>query len=137
MRIHERLSHFWQKCRPIITAVAGALYTQYYLPYCDQPGIYLLSGDRGSRYVGSATRSVRRRWYEHVSTLRRSVHHNTPMQEAWDSGEGFTGLLLEPLPVDCPLWLVEERERHWIAVYGDSVLNIANSTHRRKQGLQH
>jgi hypothetical protein len=52
------------------------------------------------------------------------------MQEAYNSGEGFAGILLEPLPVGCPLWLVEELERHWIAVYGDAVLNIPNSTHR-------
>lgn len=74
--------------------------------------------------------SVRRRWREHASGLRRNVHHNTPMQEAYNRGERFTGLLLERLPAGCPLRLVEERERHWIAVYGDSELNIQNSTHR-------
>jgi hypothetical protein len=39
------------------------------------------------------------------------VHHSTPLPEAYNSGEGFIGWLLERLPTDCPLWLVEERER--------------------------
>jgi hypothetical protein len=130
MNIRERLSVIWQKCRPIVVALASGFYTEIYLPMCERPGIYLLTGTRGSRYVGSSVVSMRRRWREHESALRRNVHHNTPFQDAYNSGEGFVGVLLEPLPADCPMWFVEERERFWIAAYGDSVLNIPNSAHR-------
>jgi hypothetical protein len=112
------------KSLPIIAAVAEMWYLNSRSEYLDRPGIYLLFGNRGSRYVGSATRAVRRRWREHASRLRRNTHHNTPMQVAWDSGERFTGLLLEPLPAGCPLSFVKQRERHWIAMYGDALVNI-------------
>ena len=136
-QLHPIVQRLWHgiklvlvKSLSIVAAVADALYTHYCLSQFDPPGIYLLAGHRGSIYVGSATWSVRRRWREHWSALRRNAHHNTPMQDAWNSGERFVGLLLEPLLIECPLRLVEERERHWIAVYGDEVLNILNSTHR-------
>jgi hypothetical protein len=61
MRIRERLSALWQKCRPVVAALFKAFYTEIYLPYCDRPGIYLLTGSGGSRYVGSATKSMRGR----------------------------------------------------------------------------
>jgi hypothetical protein len=76
---------------------------------------------------------VRRRWREHESGLRRNVHHNTPLLDTYNRGERFTGFLLEPLLGGCPLSVVEEREEYWIAVYGNSVLNIPNSTHREKR----
>jgi hypothetical protein len=53
-------------------------------------------------------------------------------RHACNSGEGFAGILLEPLLSGCPLSFVEECEEYWIAVYSDGVLNVPNSTRRGK-----
>jgi hypothetical protein len=42
------------KSLPIIAAGAGFWYQNTHPRYLDGPGIYLLAGNRGSRYVGSS-----------------------------------------------------------------------------------
>lgn len=47
-------------------------------------GIYeIVNTVNGKRYVGSAA-SIKRRWQDHVSYLKRGAHHNVPLQRAWD-----------------------------------------------------
>lgn len=61
-----------------------------------QPGIYQIRNTaNGNQYVGSAA-SLRRRWYEHSSRLRRGAHDNRYLQRAWDK-YGEAAFAFEPL----------------------------------------
>jgi hypothetical protein len=66
-----------------------------------------------------------RRWRKHVSDLRRNAHHNTPLQNAVDSGEYFVIILLEYVPRDSSPWFFDERERHWMEWAGEAAVNVA------------
>jgi GIY-YIG catalytic domain len=107
---------------------------QAYLKLIDAPGVYVLWGDRGTRYVGSSLTSIRRRYYKHLSDLRRNTHHNTPLQEVWDSGERFSCILAEYLSYNCSLPFIVMREKYVIETYYNVATNIPNSTHRGKRG---
>lgn len=59
-------------------------------------GIYQIRNTvNGEVYVGSAT-SLRRRWYEHQSCLRRGVHHAVTLQRSWKKN-GEVAFVFEPL----------------------------------------
>lgn len=128
-RLRDMLGAFWQKAKPVLGELFKLYYFKAYLPQIDKPGIYVFMGD-SYVYVGSSVTSVKRRLQKHLSDLRRNTHHNTPLQERWDSGEGFICVMIEALPEGCPLSLVEQRENFWIALYGERAVNIPNSTHR-------
>jgi hypothetical protein len=131
-RVRDMLGAVWQKAKPVLGGLFKVYYFGFYLPQIDVPGIYVFYGD-SYVYVGSSVSSVKRRLGKHLSDLRRDTHHNTPLQERWDQGEGFICVMVEALPEDCPLSLVEQRENFWIALYGVRAVNIPNSTHRRKR----
>ena len=47
-------------------------------------GVYeIVCVPTGKRYVGSAARSMRRRWQKHRSLLGLGQHHSRPLQNAW------------------------------------------------------
>ena len=59
-------------------------------------GIYQIRDTvTGKVYVGSAV-SLRRRWYEHCSLLRRGQHHSRHLQRAWEK-RGEQAFVFEPL----------------------------------------
>jgi hypothetical protein len=97
-----------------------------YVASLNVPGICLAVGNRGTRYVGQTRTTVMKRWRKHVSDLRRNTHHNTPLQYAVNSGEGFCILLLEHIPSDRPSWFFDQRERHWMRWAGEAAVNISN-----------
>lgn len=80
-------------------------------PVLDQQvGIYGIVG--ASRiYIGSST-NLRKRYVNHVSQLRRNVHHNSHLQNAWNKyGEdAFEFVVLE----ECAIEQLIEREQHWL-----------------------
>ena len=96
-----------------------------YVASLNVPGIYLAVGDRGTRYVGQTRTTVMKRWRKHVSDLRRNAHHNTPLQNAVNSGEGFFIIPLEYIPRDSPSWFFDQRERHWMKWAGEAAVNVA------------
>src|SRR3990167_10246615 len=50
-----------------------------------QSGTYMiLNNISGTRYIGSAARSVSQRWQEHRYALRRGFHRNPYLQNAWN-----------------------------------------------------
>lgn len=65
-------------------------------------GIYQIRNlVNGKRYIGSAVR-FRSRWHKHISALRRGVHHNAHLQNAWQKyGEdSFEFSIVEVCPRD-------------------------------------
>lgn len=61
-----------------------------------QPGIYRIRNTVNDKvYVGSAA-SLRRRWYEHRSQLKRGAHSNGYLQRAWNR-YGEAAFVFEPL----------------------------------------
>lgn len=64
-------------------------------------GVYVLRNNAtGKEYVGSAT-NLRRRWYEHQSTLRRGVHHSIKLQRSWQK-HGASAFVFLPVLVCAP-----------------------------------
>lgn len=49
-----------------------------------QTGLYKITSPSGKFYIGSTTRSFKRRWMEHRSELRHHRHKNAILQAAWD-----------------------------------------------------
>jgi group I intron endonuclease len=50
-----------------------------------KPGVYILLNTKNEKvYVGSASKSIWKRFREHRSALRRGLHCNTYLQRAWD-----------------------------------------------------
>ena len=48
-------------------------------------GVYCIRNRRsGKRYVGSATKSIKRRWVIHRYSLKRGNHHSRHLQAAWN-----------------------------------------------------
>lgn len=90
-----------------------------------QVGIYGIVG-ASRTYVGSST-NLRKRHTNHVSQLRRNVHHNVHLQNAWNKyGEdAFEFVVLEECAVEC----LTEREQHWMDSTPDKFNHhlIANS----------
>lgn len=77
-------------------------------------GVYLIV-DRITKavYVGSAATSFRQRWYDHKSELRRGVHPNAYLQNAWNKyGEG--GFVFEIAEIVTEKSQVIEREQEWL-----------------------
>src|SRR5262249_24801096 len=111
-----------------VAAIAGRAFQfigAAYVASLNAPGIYLAVGSRGTRYVGQTRTTMMKRWRKHVSDLRRNVYHNTPLQDAVNSGEYFVVLPLEYLPRDSAPSFIDERERHWIAWAGSPAVNVA------------
>jgi group I intron endonuclease len=59
----------------------------------NESGVYLIRNNLNNKlYIGSATGSMKRRWGQHISELRRGVHSNRHLQAAWNKygEEAFT-----------------------------------------------
>ncbi len=86
---------------------------------------YLAIGNQGTRYVGQTRTTILRRWREHIGSLRRNVHHNTPLQEAYNQGERFVIIPLEAITRDSPRQFFDQREQYWINWAGATAVNLA------------
>lgn len=91
-------------------------------------GIYqILNTANGQRYVGSSF-CVRRRFNDHLRTLRRKEHHNVHLQRAWNKdGEAafvFTVLAVVERPEQLT---TEQRLLDSIAESGEACYNMAIS----------
>lgn len=64
--------------------LCGRLPVRDELPMLNQSGIYeILNTVNGKRYIGSAVK-LSARWNKHRGELRKHIHHNAPLQQAWD-----------------------------------------------------
>lgn len=64
----------------------------------DRSGVYCITHlESGKRYVGSAAKTIRGRWRNHLSLLNRQKHHSIHLQRAWDKfgADAFEWLILE------------------------------------------
>lgn len=83
----------------------------------NQTGIYaIINLDTGKHYIGSASRSFRRRWNEHKHDLRNDKHHSSLLQRAWNKYTEFRFefKILEFVPPE----LCIEREQWWLDLFG-------------------
>lgn len=63
-------------------------------------GIYALTFGNGKRYIGSS-KSIRKRFYSHLSGLRRGIHRNEVMQRAFQKyGEPVCSVLVVCREID-------------------------------------
>jgi predicted GIY-YIG superfamily endonuclease len=88
-------------------------------------GIYMIHClPTGDVYIGSSKR-IEQRWVDHKSSLQRSVHHCTKLQDYWNTfgSDNFEHKTLE-LTSD-----LEARETYWMQEYKDNLLNTAETTH--------
>lgn len=69
-----------------------------------ETGLYTITALNGHFYLGSTTRSFKRRWQEHRTELKHRRHRNPILQAAWDK-YGKDGLVfaihLRCAPEDC------------------------------------
>ena len=103
-------------------------------------GIYQITNrTNGKRYIGSAV-NIRKRWQEHLSTLRRGRHYNRHLQRAF-TRYGETAFLFDVLESAEPEVLIV-REQHYldtlkpeynIAFTADSQLGYQRSLEARKK----
>lgn len=79
-------------------------------------GVYAIMNKTNTKlYVGSATISIKQRFYLHRSDLRHNRHHSKHLQAAWNKyGEGSFELIVieECSPEDCLVL-----EQYWIDYY--------------------
>lgn len=79
-------------------------------------GVYCIYNTaNGKRYVGSAAKSLVRRFRDHRYQLNHSLHHNKHLQSAWDyyGSKAFRFQILERCnPRECV-----QREQTWIDKY--------------------
>lgn len=70
----------------------------------------------GKRYIGSATKSFKSRWFKHVSDLKLNKHHSPYLQRSWNKygKDCFEFKILEiVLPENCI-----SREQWWLDLFG-------------------
>lgn len=78
-------------------------------------GIYCIENlINNKKYIGQSM-NIEMRWRSHKSELRRSVHINDYLQNAWNKyGEdNFRFYILE----ECVIDIINDRERYYIALY--------------------
>jgi len=49
-----------------------------------ETGLYIITAPSGNFYIGSTSRTFKRRWEEHRTELRHHKHKNSVLQAAWD-----------------------------------------------------
>ena len=93
-----------------------------------QKGIYRIVDSRNGRvvYIGKTETTFDQRWRQHRDELATGCHHCTGLQAYLNEElDGDLSLLSfephEELPADSEL--IDNRERYWIAYFGDSVMN--------------
>lgn len=99
-------------------------------------GIYVITCTvNGKIYVGSSN-NLRQRQNEHLSYLRRGIHANAHLQNAWNKyGDGSFafGVLELVMP-----WFTLQREQYWLdklKPYGKRGYNIANHAEAPNTGM--
>lgn len=86
------------------------------IPY-STTGIYAITNTINSAtYIGSAAKSIRERWQNHKTELRKGIHKNMYLSRAWNKyGEGaFTFTVIE---VVSDVSTILAREQHWLDQY--------------------
>lgn len=93
-----------------------------------QKGIYRIVDSRNGRvvYIGKTETTFDQRWRQHKDELAAGCHHCVGLQTYLNEelGGDLSLLSFEPheeLPADSEL--IDNRERYWIAYFGDSVMN--------------
>lgn len=93
-----------------------------------QKGIYRIVDSRNGRvvYIGKTETTFDQRWRQHKEELIAGTHHCVGLQAYLNEELGGDLNLLsfeahEELPADPEL--IDNRERYWIAYFGDSVMN--------------
>lgn len=75
-------------------------------------GIYKITCTaNGKLYVGSSV-NIQRRWFDHRVGLRRGVHHNLHLQNAWNK-YGEQSFTFEIIELVMP-WSIIDREQYWL-----------------------
>lgn len=81
-----------------------------------KPGVYMiLNAINDCRYVGSAARSISRRWSEHRYALKNNKHRNQHLQNAWNKygSNAFEFIVLE----NCEPELALTKEQSWFELF--------------------
>lgn len=84
--------------------------------------------ESGRIYIGSTTRTPRRRWIEHRSMLNRGAHRNAHLQAAWNKygKNAFEFGVLEHMGNPRKLYLAEQ---FWMDVYREEGTDLYNFGH--------
>ena len=88
----------------------------------NKTGIYVIRNKINNKvYIGQST-NVNGRWRQHLSHLRRNIHHNEHLQSAWNKyGEiNFEFSILELCDISC----MDELERFYISKYNSMNANF-------------
>jgi group I intron endonuclease len=102
------------------------------------PGVYMiLNTVTNGRYVGSAARSMSSRWAEHRYALKKNIHRNPYLQNAWNKygGELFSFIVLENTTPETAL----DAEQRWYDLFKSKKLPLYNLRENVKSqlGLKH
>jgi len=95
-------------------------------------GIYKITNLANSKvYIGSSAVSIKRRWYKHVSALKKGNHHSLKLQRAWNK-HGKENFILEVLE-ECDPESCVTREQYWLDLYQSATTgyNINHLTQSR------
>ncbi|HLG28295.1 MAG TPA: GIY-YIG nuclease family protein [Paenisporosarcina sp.] len=81
-------------------------------------GIYIITNTANNKVYVGQSRSLSKRLPDHKNKLRKNIHHNSHLQNAWMAygEENFTFNVIEY----CELEELNNRERHWILDYKSS-----------------
>lgn len=78
-------------------------------------GVYTIVNTVNDKlYVGSTTRSFRKRWWDHKSLLRNNKHHNIHLQRAWNK-YGESAFKFQILDI-CDKADCLEMEQYWMNI---------------------
>lgn len=78
-------------------------------------GIYCIENNvNHKKYIGQSV-DIYHRWYEHTYELSRNIHHNAPLQNAWNKyGENnFSFTIIER----CAAEELDEKEQYYIRIH--------------------
>jgi group I intron endonuclease len=99
-------------------------------------GIYLITCTANGRiYIGSST-NIRRRWYEHCTTLDNGKSNNSHLQHAWNK-YGRASFVIKVLEL-CERSVLFEREQHYLDTlqpFGEHGFNLARIAARPLSGI--
>lgn len=95
----------------------------------------LLSLTNGKFYLGSTTRSFKRRWEEHFSELNKGTHKSTHLQNAWNkySYSNFKFIVIESLSNKD---IVLEKEQYYLDISDKSLLLNCSPSARGCRGVK-
>ena len=89
-------------------------------------GIYaIINTDSGQRYIGSTTKSIKKRLSQHL-TFARANKEPAKLQALFDSGANIKFEIIEEIPYESTLEYIYQRERFFIQHF-DSLDNGYNN----------